>query len=99
MRQRLIVRDPSIRVIEPCPIKDEYACRLARIEEVDLGARFVLVSEHYCYEAGDEVVFPVCNKIILPWEWIPAGIRMAGEFAARRTASVAGQGLLLVVRG
>lgn len=82
---------------EPVPIEDDLCTGLALIEDVELGARFVLFAKQTCYESGSTVLV-VKRKIVLPLPAIVTGVEMTLGFLARRGLSAAGNRLLYLLR-
>lgn len=81
------MRNARNSLIEPVPVDDDLCTELALIEDLGWGARFVLVSQQTCYEAGT----PVCvvkRKIALPYAAIRPAIGMAIAFMGRRPPRV-----------
>lgn len=95
---RVIASSPVV-LIEPVMIEDDFCSGLARIEDVAGCARFVLYSEQTLYESGEQVVYIVKRKIVLPIHAIMPGIEMTTAYLARRAVSIAGDKLLRLVKG
>jgi hypothetical protein len=75
----------QLRLIEPVPIEDDLCTGLAIIEDIGVGARFVLYAEQTCYE-NNSIIHVVKRKIILPVEAIGPGVEMTVAFLAKRMA-------------
>lgn len=84
-------------LVEQVPIEDDLCSRLALIEDLGFGARFVLSHDQTVYETGEQIS-AVKRKIVLPYEAIRPGVDMALSFLARRAVVVSGQRLLRLVR-
>lgn len=94
---RVIATSP-VALIEPVLIEDDFCSGLARIEDVAGCARFILYSQQTLFEAGEQVVYVVKRKIVLPIGAIMPGIEMTTAYLARRAISIAGDRLLRMVR-
>lgn len=82
-------------LIEPVPIEDDLCTGLAFVEDVELGARFVLFARQTCYETASSVLV-VKRKIVLPFPAIGPGVAMTLAFLGRRAAVASGRALQLV---
>lgn len=85
------------RLVEPVPVDDDLCTRLALIEDIGFGARFVLTHEQTCYESGTTLTV-VKRKIILPKDAIMPGIEMTLAFLAQRGHAYVNQGLLRLLK-
>lgn len=77
-----------LRIIEPVPIDDDLCSELAVIEDLEFGARFVLVAEQTIYESGDKVM-ALKRKIVLTDAAIGRALNMTLRWVARRAARFA----------
>jgi hypothetical protein len=85
----------TLQLTEPVPIDDDLCTGLALIEDIELGARFVIYAEQTCYETGEPMQV-VKAKIVLPFSAIRPAVEMTLAFLARRAARFAGRHLHLV---
>jgi hypothetical protein len=84
------------RIVEPVPVDDDLCFELALIEDLEFGARFVVVAQQTIYETGDQVM-AVKRKIVLPYSQIRPAVDMTIRFMARRAAKLAGGVFLRLV--
>ncbi len=87
----------GLRLVEPMPVEDDLCSGLALIEDLDMGARFVLYARQTLYETGDTMNV-VKRKIVLPTSAIGPGLEMAGRYLAKRAVRIPGAALLRLVR-
>jgi hypothetical protein len=86
----------DVQLLEPVPVEDELCTRLALIEDLGFGARFVLAHNETVYETGQRICV-VKRKIVLPYAEIRPGIDLALRFLARHAAAAAGRRVLRAV--
>lgn len=87
----------ALRLVEPVPIEDDLCTGLGLIENIGLGARFVLYAEQTCYETGGPLLV-VKRKIVLPTHAIRPGIELALSYLTNRAKMVACAELMQLVR-
>ncbi len=85
-------------MIEPVPVEDDLCTELAMVEELEMGARLVMVHRQSCYEQPGTSVLVVKRKIVLPLSAVRPGIERTLAFLARRDAGASGQLLLRLLR-
>lgn len=88
-------RDAPRHLTEPVPIDDDLCTDLALIEDLEFGARFVLVALQTIYETGEHELV-VKRKIVLTDAAIGRFFNMVLRWMGRRGARFARDVLRLV---
>lgn len=83
------------RLSEPVPVDDDLCSELALIEDLEFGARFVLVAKQTVYESGDHELV-IKRKIVLTDAAIGRAFTMVLHWMARRATRFARDVLRLV---
>lgn len=83
------------RITEPVPVDDDLCSELALIEDLNFGARFVLVAEQTVYESGDHELV-VKRKIVLTDAAIGRAFNLVLRWMGQRAARFARNILQLV---
>lgn len=86
----------SPHITEPVPIDDDLCSELALIEDLEFGARFVLVARQTLYETGERELV-VKRKIVLTDAAIGRSFNMLLRWMGKRGARFA-KDLLRLVR-
>lgn len=87
----------ELPLTEPVPIDDDLCTKLALIEDLDFGARFVVAAHQTVYETGGQIL-AVKRKIVLPYSAIGPALEMTVRFMAQRVRRFAGDRLLRRVK-
>jgi hypothetical protein len=82
--------DHGVRVVEPAPIKIEYASRLAAIESVDGGAVLVFAQAQFCFEVS-QTIHILSHRIFLPSATLLDGLGLIAACAARAVRGIEGE--------
>lgn len=90
--------DAGLPLVEIIPIEDDFCMGLGRIEDLGGEARFVLYTRQTLYEAGNQEMYVIKRKIVLPLSAIRPGVEMTLAFLAAKFAHAAGVSLLRLVQ-
>lgn len=74
-------------IVEPVPVGLEFVHGLAAMEDMGANALLVLYERHRSYEAAANI-WTVSKRIVMPWDGVIEGLRLATAVAARRAGRV-----------